>query len=125
MGHLLYFENLSFYNNMGPYVFYKNLLPDIENLKYALDIKLIDNMFYSYWEDQIGKNLEKNNEFISKNWIDTLIEIHKIIYCPKDFIIRKLNEEITNNTLNFYFVIIGAIFSSMSVIQVIQGFVYR
>jgi hypothetical protein len=125
MGHLLYFENLSFYNNMGPYIFYKNLLPDIENLKYALDIKLIDNMFYSYWEDQIGKNLEKNNEFISENWRDTLIEIHKIIYCPKDFIIRKLNEEITNNTLNFYFVIIGAIFSSMSVIQVIQGFVYR
>lgn len=47
--HLLYFKRNDDYYDIGPYIFYRNLLPDDENLKYALNIGLIDDVFYNYW----------------------------------------------------------------------------
>jgi hypothetical protein len=121
-GHLLYFKRFSDYDDIGPYIFYKNLLPDIENLKYALDIGLIDDIFYNYWINDLEIPLLINNQEISLDWKNVLNTLNNITYSYKYTIPRRVKEDISNNPLNFYLVIIGTIFSFMSVIQVIQGF---
>ncbi len=67
-----------------------------ENLKYALNIGLIDDVFYNYWIYDLEKPFYYDENEITIDWNNTLNVINDIIYSYK--------------------------YSFMSVIQVIQGF---
>jgi hypothetical protein len=124
-GHLLYFKRWVEFYDIGPYLFYRNLIPDNNNLEFALEIKLIDKTFYDFWKKNLEKPFYNEKEEITIHWKYTIDIINKMFYSYKYSIPRKIKQELSNNPLNFYLAIIGTIFSFMSVIQVIQGFIYN